>query len=79
MIDMTNPADVLHEVLDGELRELADALAACFALLPGINEAANRAGTMRAALVARFVFGMGRQRPHVGKAACGGQPDASRR
>ncbi|WP_244122599.1 hypothetical protein [Burkholderia multivorans] len=71
-IDMTNPADVLHEVLDddrgvkaqfaqaldGELRQLADALAACFRLQPALNEAANRAGTVRTALVAAFVFGV---------------------
>ncbi|MCA8059630.1 hypothetical protein [Burkholderia cepacia] len=72
LIDMTNPADVLHEVLDddravkeqfaqaldGELRELAAALAACFAELPAINEAAHQAGTMRTALMAGFVFGV---------------------
>ncbi|WP_245163741.1 hypothetical protein [Burkholderia latens] len=70
--DMTNPADVLRDVLDddravkdqfgqaldGELHELADVLAACFALLPAINEAANRAETMRTALMAGFVFGV---------------------
>lgn len=72
MIDMSNPAAVRRELLDedaavreqfavhldGELTELAQALAACFRLLPALNTAANRAETKRTALVAAFAFGV---------------------
>jgi hypothetical protein len=71
-IDLTRPDAVRRELLDddravkdefarhldGELNQLAEVLAACFVLLPGINEAANKAHTMRTALVAAFVFGV---------------------
>ncbi|WP_244139913.1 hypothetical protein [Burkholderia stabilis] len=71
-VDMTNTEAVLREIFDedlqvkdrfaahlgAELLSLSEALAACFALLPAINEAANRAETMRTAFVAGFVFGV---------------------
>lgn len=38
--------------------ELCEALAACFRLVPSLNDAANRSGTTRAAFVAGFVFGV---------------------
>jgi hypothetical protein len=71
-VDMTNPEAVLREIFDddlqvkdrfaahlgAELLSLSEALAACFALLPAINEAANRVGSVRTALAAAFVFGV---------------------
>lgn len=71
-IDLTQPDAVRRELLDddravkdefarhldGELNELAEVLAACFRLLPAINEAANRLQTQRSALVAGFAFGV---------------------
>ena len=72
MTDMTDPDVVRRELLDadaavradfaahldGELVTLAEALAACFRLLPALNEAANQAQTKRTALVAAFAFGV---------------------
>lgn len=72
MIDLTKPEKILGELFDddrwvkdkfahhlaGELIELSEALAACFRLLPRLNEAANKTSTKRTALVAAFAFGV---------------------
>ncbi|RFU44528.1 hypothetical protein [Paraburkholderia sp. DHOC27] len=50
--------DRFAEHLAQELLELCESLAACFRLMPALNEAANRTGSVRTALAAAFVFGV---------------------
>ncbi|WP_244140946.1 MULTISPECIES: hypothetical protein [Burkholderia cepacia complex] len=71
-LDPTNPEALMRELFDDDrwvkdqfaahlgqpLVELCDALAGCFRLMNGINEAANRVATKRNALVGGFVFGV---------------------
>jgi len=71
-LDPTNPEALMRELFDDDrwikdefgkhlsepLLALCEALAACFRLMPALNEAANRAETMRTALVGGFVFGV---------------------
>jgi hypothetical protein len=71
-IDPTDPEAIRRELfdddrwvkdefaahLDGTLPELCEALATCFRLMGALNEAANRAESVRTALVAAFVFGV---------------------
>lgn len=72
MIDPPDPAAIMRELFDDDrwvkdqfaahvgeaLPDLSEALATCFRLLPALNEAANKAETMRTAFVAGFVFGV---------------------
>jgi len=72
MIDMSNPDAVRRELLDedaavraefaahleGELTELAEALAECFPATLALNEAAVQANATRTALVAAFALGV---------------------
>jgi len=71
-IDLVKAEQVIREVFEedkwvkdefakhlaGDLTQLSERLAACFALLPSLNAAANKAGTHQAALVAAFAFGV---------------------
>jgi hypothetical protein len=71
-IDLTKAEQVIREVFDddkwvkdefadhlaGDLTQLSERLATCFALFPGLNEVATRVGTKQAALVAAFAFGV---------------------
>ncbi|MBX3603547.1 MAG: hypothetical protein KF863_23265 [Rubrivivax sp.] len=70
--NLETPEKVLREIFDedrwvkdefanhlaADLTQLAEVLAACFRQVPNINEAANRAATKQAALVAAFLFGI---------------------
>jgi hypothetical protein len=71
-IDPTNPKALLQALFDDDrwvkdqfaerlgepILDLCEALAACFRLVPSLNEATNRTGTIRAAFVAGFVYGV---------------------
>ena len=71
-IDATNPEALMRELFDSDewvknqfaahlgqpLLHLCEALAGCFRLMGNLNEAAKAAETVRAALVAAFVFGV---------------------
>lgn len=72
IIDPTNAESLMRELFSDDrwvkdqfaehvgqaLLDLCEALAACFRLIPAVNEAANRDGTMRTALVGGFTFGV---------------------
>lgn len=71
-IDLTKADQVIKELFDddrwvkdefanhlaADFTELAERLAACFAALPALNDAANKAQTEQTALAAGFAFGV---------------------
>lgn len=71
-IDLSKPEQVILEVFDddkwvkdefakhlaGDLTQLSERLATCFALFPSLDKAATRLGTEQAALVAAFAYGV---------------------
>ena len=71
-VDLSNADDVVREVMEDdnwvkeeffkhlgdELKVLAQKLAACYQMLPRLNEAADRAQTEQAALVVGFAYGV---------------------